>query len=156
MSQCRRVRCIGTKSVRNSGACRGLRGGLWRSHRSQSVIHSQGTFERGTVWYVSYLVFMAHQHMISPFSSPPRKLLSKSSSRELKYLGRHYWRPADKLQKVCLHHAELFHVAATGWLMATLVCRCKTPATRRDWLRGRGCWERDDRLSHGQADARAS
>jgi hypothetical protein len=41
-------------------------------------------------------------------------------------------------------------------LMAHLFCRCETQATGRDWLRGRRCWERDDRLCDGQADARAS
>ena len=144
-------------SVRNSGACRFVYAVDFGAHSIHSPSSTlQGTFERGTVWYVSHLVFMAHQHTISPFSSPPQKLLSKSSSRGLKYLGRHYWRPPDKLQKVCLHHTGLFHVAATGWLTVTLVCRCKTPATRRDWLRGRGCGERDDRLYDGQADARAS
>ena len=35
-------------------------------------------------------------------------------------------------------------------------CRCKTPTTGCDWLRGRGCWERDDRFCDGQANARAS
>jgi hypothetical protein len=45
---------------------------------------------------------MAHQHTIYLHSSsPPQKLSYKSSSRGLKYLGRHCWRPADKLQKVC-------------------------------------------------------
>ena len=44
----------------------------------------------------------------------------------------------------------------TRWLKAHLFYRCKTPSTGRDWLRGRGGWERDDRLYNGQADARAS
>ncbi len=91
---------------------------------------------------------------VSPSSSRPQKLLSKSSSRGLKYLGRHYWRPPDKLQKVCLHVGS--YVVAAGWLNGTLVRRCKKRATRGDWLRGCGSWERDDGLCHGQVDARSS
>jgi hypothetical protein len=143
---------VGPEFRRVPGVCRA---GCWwtLALTLRHPTHSQGTSERGRVWYVSYLVFMVHRYRISPFSSPPQKLLSKSSSRGLKYLERHYWRPADKLQKVCLH--VVFHVGATGWLMAHLLCRCKTPTTGRNW-RGRGCWERDDGLCHGQADARAS
>jgi hypothetical protein len=63
MSQCRRrVQCcsvylalVGPEFRRMPWS---LRGGLWRSLHSQSIIHSPGTFEgQGTVWYVSGLVF---------------------------------------------------------------------------------------------------
>lgn len=89
----------------------GLRGGLWRS-TPFPVRHPlyRAHLSKTQQWYVSYLVFMhgAPTYGTSPFSSPPQKLLFKSSSRGLKYLARHYWRPADKLQKVRrLHHAEI-------------------------------------------------
>jgi hypothetical protein len=105
-----------------------------------------------------YGMFLSHNHgalsTLSPSSSRPQESSSKSSSREPKYLARHYWRPPDKLQKVCPH--VWFHVTATRWLKALLFCRCKTQPTGRDWLRGRGGWERDDGLFNRQADARAS
>lgn len=40
---------------------------------------------------------------LPPSSSRPQKFSYKLSSRGLKYLERHYWRPLDRLQKVWLH-----------------------------------------------------
>jgi hypothetical protein len=91
-------------SVRKSGACRVLAvdfGAHSISSPSSTHLRAHSSEAQHGMCRVSYL--WRTQHMISPFSSPLQKLLSKSSSRGLKYLERHYWRPPDKPQKVCLH-----------------------------------------------------
>jgi Pam16 len=99
-------------------------------------------------------VLMAHQHTISPFSlvRPKNYYTNPHHGDSNIWEGTTGGRPTSC--KKCASKRN-FTWLSTGWLMATLVCRCKTPATGRNW-RGRGCWERDDRLCHGQADARAS
>ena len=67
------------------------------------------------------------------FSSRPQKLLSKSSSRGLKYLGRHYWRPADKLLKVCLYAG--FHVADYWMANGTPCLQMQNTGHRARWAR---------------------
>jgi len=85
------------------------------THRASSSVAQYGMSWLSHLWRINT--------QVSPSSSRPQKLLSKSSSRGLKYLGRHYWRPPDKLQKVCLHVGS--YVVAAGWLMAHLFADAK-------------------------------
>lgn len=79
------------------------------------------------------------------FSSPPQKLLSKSSSRGLKYLARHYWRLADKLLKVCLYAG--FHVAAYWMANGTLCLQMQNTGHRARLARSRVLGTRRQGLS---------
>lgn len=85
-----------------------LRGGVWRSLYSQSIIHSRAHSSEAQYGMCCVLYLWRTKHTTSPFSSPPRKLLSKSSLRGLRYLGRHCWRQPAKPQKVCLMRGFTF------------------------------------------------
>jgi hypothetical protein len=83
-------------------------------------------------------VFMAHQHTTSPFSlvRPKNYYTNPHHGDSNIWEGTTGGRPTSC--KKCVSMGD-FTWLPTGWLMTTLVCRCETPATGRNW-RGRGCW----------------
>ena len=98
-------RCIGCRSVRSSGTCRACGGGgLWRSLLPVRLRHPLPRYIRARHYGMCHVSLLRRTNIqLPPSSSRPQKFSYKLSSRGLKYLERHYWRPLDRLQKVWLH-----------------------------------------------------